>query len=272
MYLTFSNIFFESFFQIHHCIIEDIFSLVVLTTHNAWLMNNSFISKVELYVNWSLVFNLFPVQQSSGIMLRTQACFQIVSKCCRSANWNNSLRRFNHNSPKQKLFKLLDGDVDSSSSNFQINLKHNRKIVQEYVDLLKIATSGGNEKAVERHTVKNKKLLVNDRLKLLFDNVEDLLEISPLAGLGMKYGDWWCTKRRLDHRYWIVFLKYKFRPISCLPQPTIIGVATLVQMVQLHRSRSLKSNFQSVQIRWVFNFSWMGGGRIFPVHHEYINS
>ena len=42
---------------------------------------------------------------------------------------------------------------------------------------------------MERHTVKNKKLLVNDRLKLLFDNVENLLEISPLAGLGMKYGD-----------------------------------------------------------------------------------
>ena len=36
---------------------------------------------------------------------------------------------------------------------------------------------------------KNKKILAKERLSLLFDDADDVLELSTLAGLGMPYGD-----------------------------------------------------------------------------------
>uniref|UniRef100_A0AAQ6A739 methylcrotonoyl-CoA carboxylase n=1 Tax=Amphiprion ocellaris TaxID=80972 RepID=A0AAQ6A739_AMPOC len=47
---------------------------------------------------------------------------------------------------------------------------------------------GGGENAIARHTQRNRKLLVRDRLRLLLDD-EDFLELSPFAGLGLPYGD-----------------------------------------------------------------------------------
>lgn len=47
---------------------------------------------------------------------------------------------------------------------------------------------GGGEKAIARHTQRNRKLLIRDRLRLLLDD-EDFLELSPFAGLGLPYGD-----------------------------------------------------------------------------------
>ncbi|KAK7889838.1 hypothetical protein WMY93_025398 [Mugilogobius chulae] len=46
----------------------------------------------------------------------------------------------------------------------------------------------GGANAIARHTQRNKKVLVRDRLRLLLDN-EDFLELSPFAGLGLPYGD-----------------------------------------------------------------------------------
>lgn len=86
-------------------------------------------------------------------------------------------------------FRPIDGSVDSKSLAFQQNQASNLALVKKFSDLLQTATSGGDAKSVERHTVKNKKLLVTDRLKLLFDKFEDVLEVMPLAGFGMKYGD-----------------------------------------------------------------------------------
>lgn len=40
-----------------------------------------------------------------------------------------------------------------------------------------------------RHTERNRKLLVRDRLRLLLDDDDDFLELSPFAGLGLPYGD-----------------------------------------------------------------------------------
>lgn len=53
---------------------------------------------------------------------------------------------------------------------------------------MKQVQKGGGEKAILRHTQRNKKLLVRDRLRLLLDKGE-ILELSPFAGLGMPYGD-----------------------------------------------------------------------------------
>lgn len=47
---------------------------------------------------------------------------------------------------------------------------------------------GGGENAIVRHTKRNQKLLVRERLRLLLDD-EDFLELSPLAGLDLPYGD-----------------------------------------------------------------------------------
>ncbi|NWX22612.1 MCCB carboxylase, partial [Aegotheles bennettii] len=55
-------------------------------------------------------------------------------------------------------------------------------------ELLEMARKGGGENAILRHTQRNKKLFVRERLKLLLDD-ESFLELSPLAGLDMPYGD-----------------------------------------------------------------------------------
>ncbi|NXF03380.1 MCCB carboxylase, partial [Smithornis capensis] len=55
-------------------------------------------------------------------------------------------------------------------------------------ELLERVRKGGGEDAIQRHTRRNKKLFVRERLRLLLDE-EDFLELSPLAGLHMPYGD-----------------------------------------------------------------------------------
>ncbi|NXT76318.1 MCCB carboxylase, partial [Zapornia atra] len=55
-------------------------------------------------------------------------------------------------------------------------------------ELLEVASKGGGDSAILRHTQRNKKLFVRERLKLLLDD-ESFLELSPLAGLSLPYGD-----------------------------------------------------------------------------------
>ncbi|NXD10317.1 MCCB carboxylase, partial [Nothocercus nigrocapillus] len=55
-------------------------------------------------------------------------------------------------------------------------------------ELLEMVSKGGGENAILRHTQRNKKLFVRERLKMLLDD-ESFLELSPLAGLNMPYGD-----------------------------------------------------------------------------------
>lgn len=49
------------------------------------------------------------------------------------------------------------------------------------------ALNGGGKRGIERHVIRNKKMLVRDRIKLLLDKESETLELSALAGLGMKY-------------------------------------------------------------------------------------
>ncbi|NWU95883.1 MCCB carboxylase, partial [Upupa epops] len=55
-------------------------------------------------------------------------------------------------------------------------------------DLLERVHKGGGDDAIQRHTQRNKKLFVRERLSLLLDD-GPFLELSPLAGLGLPYGD-----------------------------------------------------------------------------------
>ncbi|XP_034035339.1 methylcrotonoyl-coenzyme A carboxylase 2 isoform X2 [Thalassophryne amazonica] len=57
-----------------------------------------------------------------------------------------------------------------------------------YMELREVVRKGGGDNAIARHTQRNKKLLVRERLHLLLDD-DDFLELSPLAGLGLPYGD-----------------------------------------------------------------------------------
>lgn len=60
--------------------------------------------------------------------------------------------------------------------------------VVRFMELSEMVRKGGGDAAIARHTLRNKKLLVRDRLRLLLDD-EDFLELSTLAGLGLPYGD-----------------------------------------------------------------------------------
>ena len=50
--------------------------------------------------------------------------------------------------------------------------------------LLSRALAGGGERGIKRHVIQNKKMLIRDRIKLLLDKDSEVMELSPLAGLG----------------------------------------------------------------------------------------
>ncbi|XP_009907414.2 methylcrotonoyl-CoA carboxylase beta chain, mitochondrial [Dryobates pubescens] len=86
-------------------------------------------------------------------------------------------------------FPVLDGRIPSLYQHvFEENLKNSEAVIKRCSELLEAASRGGGERAVLRHSHRNKKLFVRDRLKLLLDHGA-FLELSPLAGLNMPYGD-----------------------------------------------------------------------------------
>lgn len=88
-----------------------------------------------------------------------------------------------------QMYPLLDGRVLSVHRHvFEENLRNSEAVIKRYSELLQVVSKGGGENAVLRHTQRNKKLFVRERLKLLLDD-ESFLELSPLAGLSMPYGD-----------------------------------------------------------------------------------
>ncbi|KAM8874060.1 methylcrotonoyl-CoA carboxylase beta chain, mitochondrial isoform 2-T2 [Spinachia spinachia] len=71
---------------------------------------------------------------------------------------------------------------------YEANLRNSNACHKRYKECSETISKGGGEKAIERHTRRNGKLLVRHRLRLLLDD-EDFLELSPFAGLGLPYGD-----------------------------------------------------------------------------------
>lgn len=71
---------------------------------------------------------------------------------------------------------------------FEANLRNSAICHKKHVEFSEKVKKGGGANAIARHTQRNKKLLVRDRLRLLLDD-EDFLELSPFAGLGLPYGD-----------------------------------------------------------------------------------
>ncbi|XP_053325856.1 methylcrotonoyl-CoA carboxylase beta chain, mitochondrial-like [Spea bombifrons] len=86
-------------------------------------------------------------------------------------------------------YPVISGEILSLYRHvYEANTRNSEGCRQRYEELLEEVKRGGGESAILRHTQRNKKLLVRDRLKLLLDD-EPFLELSPFAGLGLPYGD-----------------------------------------------------------------------------------
>uniref|UniRef100_UPI00358F7942 methylcrotonoyl-CoA carboxylase beta chain, mitochondrial-like isoform X2 n=1 Tax=Myxine glutinosa TaxID=7769 RepID=UPI00358F7942 len=72
---------------------------------------------------------------------------------------------------------------------FEANRQHSEKLALRLAELLQRSRDGGGPAARVRHVERNRKLLVRDRLSLLLDPGAPFLELSPLAGFDLSYGD-----------------------------------------------------------------------------------
>lgn len=98
-------------------------------------------------------------------------------RCCSSATPFPVLK-----SPSQVLSDL---DPKYLSLSRDLNVRH--------LDHVALCQAGGGDKGIQRHTQKNKKILVRDRILALTDPDTPLLELGTTAGLGLEYGDVPCA-------------------------------------------------------------------------------
>lgn len=90
-------------------------------------------------------------------------------------------------------FKAIDGFVDKTSSAFLSRASEKTEILKSFTEFTNVALLGGGEKAIQRHTKRNKKLLVRERLGKLLDEGTEFLELSQLAGIDLEYGTVACA-------------------------------------------------------------------------------
>ncbi|XP_066451111.1 methylcrotonoyl-CoA carboxylase beta chain, mitochondrial-like [Eleutherodactylus coqui] len=92
-------------------------------------------------------------------------------------------------SSQAAAFPVLPGDVLPLHRHvYEANSRSSEGCRHRYTELLEKVKMGGGENAILRHTQRNRKLLVRERLKRLLDD-ETFLELSPFAGLSLPYGD-----------------------------------------------------------------------------------
>ena len=86
-------------------------------------------------------------------------------------------------------FKVLDGEVDTSTQEFKSNHEHCKELEDRFEQLLSFVKQGGGEKGLKRQQQQNK-MFVRDRLRMVLDDYDnEFLEVGALAGMGMQYGD-----------------------------------------------------------------------------------
>ncbi|XP_059583915.1 methylcrotonoyl-CoA carboxylase beta chain, mitochondrial isoform X1 [Alligator mississippiensis] len=87
-----------------------------------------------------------------------------------------------------RRFPVLPGRIPALCAHvFRENAQNSEAGLRRYSELLEKIRKG-DEKAILRHTQRNKKLLARDRLRMLLDD-EPFLELSPFAGHNLPYGD-----------------------------------------------------------------------------------
>ena len=90
---------------------------------------------------------------------------------------------------RSKPFPVLDGNVDATNKDFLKNFEVSKSYEAKYGEIIRKSQLGGGEKAIARHVKQHKKLLAEDRVKLLVDDYNEFFELSPIAGHAMEYGD-----------------------------------------------------------------------------------
>ncbi|XP_039984662.1 methylcrotonoyl-coenzyme A carboxylase 2 isoform X2 [Xiphias gladius] len=107
--------------------------------------------------------------------------------------WKSSVRCMSSAARKRRplrsAFPVLEQPLQPIHQHvYEANLRNSNACHKKFIELAEKVRKGGGENSIARHTKRNKKLLVRDRLRLLLDD-EDFLELSPFAGLGLPYGD-----------------------------------------------------------------------------------
>lgn len=80
--------------------------------------------------------------------------------------------------------EIIESKIDAESKSFLENQSFMSKLVEELKEKSKIAKNGGTESSRKKHKDRSK-LLVRERLELLFDKGTPFLELSPLAAYDM---------------------------------------------------------------------------------------
>ncbi|XP_076860006.1 biotin-dependent 3-methylcrotonyl-coenzyme A carboxylase beta1 subunit isoform X2 [Brachyhypopomus gauderio] len=120
---------------------------------------------------------------------RLQPVTRAVRTCTRQPAWSRFTSSCTRRRRLPSAFPVIDGAFQPIHSHvFEANLRNSQVCQQRYMELRNEVLKGGGEKGIARHTLKNKKILVRDRLHKLLDD-DDYLELSPFAGLGLSYGD-----------------------------------------------------------------------------------
>lgn len=129
---------------------------------------------------------LFLVSRLSAQVQRKINAFQLLTETSRSLS---SLTAY----PKRR-FKVLEGKVflDDESQRKSLLEKASAN-EQEYLKRIDQVKNASSSSAIQRHTVKNNKILVRDRLKLLVDDDFPMIELGLFTGMGMFYGDVPCA-------------------------------------------------------------------------------
>ncbi|XP_076010532.1 methylcrotonoyl-CoA carboxylase beta chain, mitochondrial [Genypterus blacodes] len=114
-------------------------------------------------------------------------------QCLAERRWQCSVRLLSSAAEGRRAlpsaFPVLDQPLQPIHQHvYEANLRNSATCHKRYTELREKVRKGGGDNAIARHTQRNRKLLVKDRLRLLLDD-EDFLELSPLAGLGLAYGD-----------------------------------------------------------------------------------
>ncbi|KAK2908192.1 methylcrotonoyl-coenzyme A carboxylase 2 isoform X1 [Channa argus] len=107
--------------------------------------------------------------------------------------WQCSVRRMSSAAGRKRslrgAFPVLEQPLQLIHRHvYEANIQNSNACHKMFKELSEKVRKGGGENAIARHTQRNRKLLVWDRLRHLLDD-EDFLELSAFAGLDLPYGD-----------------------------------------------------------------------------------
>ncbi|XP_032627801.1 methylcrotonoyl-CoA carboxylase beta chain, mitochondrial-like isoform X2 [Chelonoidis abingdonii] len=165
-----------------------------ITSCSLWRVSSSFMaSRIQTLTPLFLRnYKDFCKNRQTIWTLRNSLC-QVMKKTVATLKYNMIPHCFLSHKARYrqytKTFPVLDGSIPSVCEHvFEENLRNSEACIQRYSELLCKVSKGGGEKATLRHTQRNKKLLVRERLRMLLDD-ETFLELSPFAGFDLPYGD-----------------------------------------------------------------------------------